>query len=367
MRRALGALWLALSVLAATLALACGRTALPTPTPVPPPAPTAAPTPPPSTPTPSLPTPAPSPTPSPSVPPTPTATPTPPPPTPTPIAGFPVTVTDALGRRVTLEAPPRRIVSTAPSNTEMLFAIGAGDRVVGVTRFDNYPPEVQELPQVGGFSPDTISVEAIVGLRPDLVLITGGIQAPLAEALEAAGLRVLALYARTLEDVFQNLLLLGDLTGQREEAVRLVARLTERVTRVTERVADIPEEERPTVFYEVWDEPLITAGARSFIGQLIELAGGRNLFGDLDEAFPIVSAEEVIARNPDVILGPDTHAEKLTPSAIAGRPGWDGIRAVREGRIHLIQGDIVSRPGPRLVDALEEIARLLHPDRFPEE
>jgi len=140
--------------------------------------------------------------------------------------------------------------------------------------------------------------------------------------------------------------------------------MQERTAAVTDVVSTLPEEERPTVFYEVWHEPLMTAGPSTFIGQMIELAGGRSIFDDVSEEWPQVSAEAVVERNPAVILGPDSHSDQLTADAIAARPGWSEIDAVQNGRIYLLDGDMVSRPGPRLAQALEEMAKALYPDSF---
>jgi iron complex transport system substrate-binding protein len=137
-----------------------------------------------------------------------------------------------------------------------------------------------------------------------------------------------------------------------------------RIAAVVDKVAGILENERLTVFWETFDEPLMTAGPSTFTGQMIELAGGANAFADLTEDYPQISAEEVIARNPAVILGSDSHGDKLTPEQVAARPGWDQIDAVQNGRIHLIDGNIVSRAGPRLADAVEAIAQALYPELF---
>jgi len=298
--------------------------------------------------------------------PEPTATPVPPtataaPPRPAP---FPITVTDGLGREVTLEAAPGRVISLAPANTEILFAVGAGDQVVGVTEYCNYPPEAQEREQIGGFSAKTISVEAVVALEPDLVFSVGEIHQPVIEALEGVGIPVVALPATTFDDVYANLELVGRLTGHEEEAGQVVATMKARVEAVEVVVAGIPQEERPAVFWEVWDEPLMTAGPATFMGQVIEMAGGVNIFGDVTEDYPQISVEGVVDRNPALILGPDTHGDKLTAEQVSERPGWGEIDAVREGRIHLIDGDIVSRAGPRLADGLEAIVKVLYPERF---
>lgn len=279
-------------------------------------------------------------------------------------AGFPVTLTDDLGRQVTISAPPQRIVSLVPSNTEILFAVGAGQQVVGVTEYCDYPPEAQTREKIGGFSAKTISVEKIVALEPDLVLSAGEIQQSVIEALEQAEIPVFALAPERLAGVYHNIETVGRLTGRETQAAEVVAEMQDRVAAVTEKSQQIPEDKRPAVFYEVWDEPLMTAGPTTFVGELIELAGGKNIFADVSEEYPQVSAETVIQRDPDVVLGPDTHGEELIAENIKARPGWENIRAVKEGRIYLVNGDIVSRSGPRLVDALEAIARTLHPDLF---
>ncbi len=307
--------------------------------------------------TPVAPAPAATPAPPTPVPPTPTAVPTP--------AAYPLTIVDGLGREVTIVARPERIVSLAPSNSEILFAVGAGDQVVGVTKYCNYPPEACEGKEiVGGFSAKSLSVEKILSLEPDLVFSAGGIHQPVIEALEQAGVPVVALTASTFDDVYANIELVGRLTGHPEEAAQVVAQMKERVSAVTAAVAAVPQEKRLRVFWETWDEPLMTAGPSTFIGQMIELAGGVNIFSDVTEDYPQISAEEVVKRNPAVILGSDSHGDKLTVEQVAQRPGWDQIDAVREGRIHLINGDIVSRPGPRLAEGLEAIARALYPDLF---
>jgi iron complex transport system substrate-binding protein len=285
------------------------------------------------------------------------------PPTPEP-AAFPLTITDNLGRDVTVETKPQRIISLAPSNTEILFAIGAGDQVVGITTYCNYPPEAQDREQIGGFSAKTISVEKIVALEPDLVFSVGEIQRPAIEALGQVDITVVALDPNDFDEVYATIELMGRLTGHEQEAAQIVADMKARVAAVRERVATIPEEERLTVFWETYDEPLMTVGAASFTHQLIELAGGVNIFADLTETYPQVNAEEVVKRNPAVIMGADSMGDKLTTELVGQRPGWGQVQAVQDGRIHLFNGDMVSRTGPRLAQVLEEMARALYPDVF---
>lgn len=275
-----------------------------------------------------------------------------------------LTLTDALGRQVALEGVPARIVSLAPSATEILFAVGAGPQVVGVTQFCNYPPEADALPEVGGFTADTISVEAIVDLTPDLVIAGSASQLPVVEALEQLNIPALVFDPTSFEEVYANIEQLGYATGHVAEADTVVASMRERVKAVTDVVAEIPAAERPAVFWEVFDEPLMTAGPNTFIGQMIDLAGATNIFAEATEDYPQVSAEAILERDPAIILGPTSHADKLTPELVAARPGWGELSAVQEGRVYLLDGDTTSRPGPRLADALEELAKTLYPERF---
>ena len=275
-----------------------------------------------------------------------------------------ITVTDDLGREVNLPAAATRIVSLAPSNTEILFAVGAGDKVVGVTTYCNYPEAATTKETIGGFSPKTISVEKIVALQPDVVFSAGGLQMPVIEALEKLNIPVVALDPATIDGIYGDIELVGKITGNEDGAAAVVDDMKTRIAAVTEKVSQVPESDRPTVFWETWDDPLMTAGPTSFIGQMIETAGGVNIFADVEDQYPTVSAEEVIARNPQVIMGSDSHGDKLTVEAISARPGWANIAAVQNGRIYLVQGDIASRAGPRVADAIEFMAAALYPDLF---
>lgn len=295
-----------------------------------------------------------------------TSTDQPPTPSPTkePASIWPMTLIDGLGRQVTLEAAPERIVSLSPSNTEILYAAGAGSLVVGNTEYCDYPEEAQSITKVGGFSASTISVETIVSLEPDLVLANDSGHGPVIEALDQANIPVYAVQASSFEDIYSNLELVGMFAGSEDVAAKVVEGMKVRIAAVEEATATVVQEERPTVFWEIWDDPLMTSGSNTFSAQMIEIAGGVSIFSELTEDYPQVSVEEVVSRNPAVIMGPDTHGDKLVIDQLADRPGWEGIEAVIDGRIYLIDGDSSSRPGPRLVDALEEIAAALHPELF---
>ena len=283
---------------------------------------------------------------------------------PTAVPEFPLTVTDGTGRDVEIKAAAQRVISLSPSNTEILFAVGAGDATVANTDYCDYPEKAATLPKVGGFSADSISIETIVSLKPDLVLADAGGQTSLIEVLEKANIPVIALKAGSFDDVYANIEMVGKVTGHKEEATKLVESMKARVAAVQEKIKDVAESDRPTVFWEVWDEPLMTAGPNTFISQMITQGGGVNLFADAAEDYPSVSSEEVIKRNPDFIMGPDSMGEKLTTDQLASQPGWDKVNAVVNNHIVLLDGNMSSRPGPRIVDMVETIAKALYPEFF---
>jgi iron complex transport system substrate-binding protein len=277
--------------------------------------------------------------------------------TPATPTAFPVTVTDHAGREVTLTEAPERIVSIAPSNTEILFTLGLGQRVVAVDQYSDYPPEAKEKEQLGSYVEPNI--EQIVAVAPDLVLATGVHEQSVVPKLEDLRLTVAVVDPQDLEEVFDGILLVGQLTGQDGRAADLVCELQDRVETVISRVEGA---ERPRVFFELSPE-LHTAGPDSFIDDLIEHAGGVNIAADATEEWPQLSAEIAIEQDPEVILLAD-HEAGVTPEQVAERAGWEQVSAVKAGRIVPIDPDLTNRPGPRVVDGLEEIARALHPDLF---
>jgi iron complex transport system substrate-binding protein len=272
---------------------------------------------------------------------------------------FPLAVTDDVGREVQIAQPATRIVSIAPSNTEILFALGLEERIVGVDSFSNYPPAAAQKPQVGEYiAPD---LERIVAAEPDLVLATGVHLETVLPALENLGLPVIVTEPVDLDGVLADIALLGNVTGESARARDLVCSLQTRVAAVAAAVAGAP----PTsVFFELSPD-LFTAGPGSFGDDLITRAGGANIAADAAQMWPQLSAEAVITANPEVILIVD-HEAGITPELVAARPGWQGISAVEQRRIVPIVSDLVARPGPRVVDGLEAIAAALHPDQFPE-
>jgi iron complex transport system substrate-binding protein len=275
-----------------------------------------------------------------------------------------INLTDGLSRTITLEGLPQRIVSLAPSNTEILYAIGAGSLLVGRDEFSNYPEEALSLPSVGG-SWGEYDSEAIVALNPDLVLAAEINPPELVQSLENLGLTVFLLPNPTdIAGIYQILETAAQLTGRQAETAVLVASLKERVEAVTSKTSAIRE--RPTVFYELDStEPNApyTAGAGTFVDLLIGLAGGSNVASVLDSPWAQISLEQLVVMNPDIILLGDS-AYGVTPDAVAARPGWESITAVQNGYVFPFNDDLVSRPGPRMVDGLEAMAELIQPEIF---
>jgi iron complex transport system substrate-binding protein len=276
--------------------------------------------------------------------------------------GASVSAADALGRRVILAAPARRIVSLSPEATETLFAVGAGKLMAGDTSYCDYPPEALDLPKVGGFSADTISVEKIVALRPDLVVTAGALQQGVEAALVKLGIPLFAYLPKSFAAIEEEMRGLGILAGTGERGVAAASALRATLARVRALTASLAASRRPAVFWEVYGEPLMTCGADSFPHQVIELAGGRDIFSDIPGPWPVVSSEEVLRRAPQIILSPDDMGDKLDQVKLASRPGWAAMPAVRDGKIFLLPADLVSRASPRIADGVLAALKALHPE-----
>ncbi|RJX25983.1 MAG: cobalamin-binding protein [Dethiobacter sp.] len=273
---------------------------------------------------------------------------------------FQVTVEDHLGRQVRLSQKPQRIISLAPSNTEMLFALGLAERIVGVTEYCNYPIEALQKPKAGSFAEPNI--EKVVALQPDLVVAVRMQEEELAR-LEDLGIPVLVLNPTCIEEVYRSIELLGLAAGEEESARLLVAGIRGKIDAVREKLLEVPEDKRVRVYYEVYADPLMSVGCTSVIHELIEAAGGVNIFADVEAPYPKVSAEAVIDRDPQVIVFPNYHGtEEVLANEIKSRPGWGAITAITNERLFGIDPDKISRPGPRIADAVEEMAMIFYPE-----
>lgn len=278
--------------------------------------------------------------------------------------GGEVSLVDGLGKEIQLDQPAQKIVSLSPSVTEILFAVGAGDQVIGRDSFSNYPAEASSITDVGG-SMGNYSIETITSLQPDLV-IAAEINTPeQVSALEGMGLKVYYLAnPKTISDIYDMILNVGILSGHADDAEKLNASLQERVQAVENTIATATT--RPSVFYELdGTDPAKpwTPGPGSFLDELISAAGGENVAAGLSSAWAQISVEELLVKDPEIILLGDS-IYGMTPEQVAARAGWEGLTAIREGRIYPFNDDLVSRPGPRLVDGLEELAQLIHPELY---
>jgi iron complex transport system substrate-binding protein len=273
-------------------------------------------------------------------------------------AAFPISLTDDEGTAVEIAAQPERIVSLTPATTEILFAIGAGERVVATTDFDDYPPEAVALPDVASFT--AVDVEKIVGLEADLVLAGGNnFNDPAAIAqLRSLGTPVVVTYAADIEGVLRDIELVGAAVGEADAARDLAVSMQARFDQIGAATAGL---ERPRVFYELdATTEIYTAADDSFVEQMIELAGGDPITTGSPTSFSI-SLERLIDADPQLILLGDA-AYGVTPEIVAARPGWAVMTAVRDGRITAVDDIVITRPGPRLVEGLRQLAAAIHPD-----
>jgi len=273
-----------------------------------------------------------------------------------------IVITDQLGRLVKLDQIPRRIISLAPSNTKILFALDLGDRVVAVTDYCSYPPEAQEKPSIGGFS--TPNIEEVIALSPDLILATSIHEKRVIPALEERGMTVFALNPKTLDEVLESITLVGEITGQDEEASQLVAGIRSRIKAVTDKTDNLAEAQRPRVFYVTWHDPFKTAGSGTLHDEMIVKAGGINIARDL-VGYADISLEAVIQANPEVIIagvGMGT-GEDLPFEFVKTEPRLKNVDARINHRVYSLSIGLF-HPAPGIEDALEKLAEFIHPELF---
>lgn len=281
-----------------------------------------------------------------------------------------VTIVDDSDFEVSLNAYPESIISLAPSITEILFSIDAGDLVVGLTDFDNYPYDFSawiaagNMTSVGSFNDPNL--EVIASLNPDLIFATGGVLGETITTLREMGYPVAVLDPTTVDEVLDNIEMAGKLTNKNVEATTIINDITSRIAAVEATIANAGS--TPTVYYEVWYDPtsLWTSGSLSWQNELIELAGGVNLFVDQDLEYFQSSAEAVIDRNPDIMIVPEEHGVNFWGSFenIKDRPGWESINAIQNDRIYDIDSDLLARAGSRIAETIETLAAVFYPELF---
>ncbi|QUH21392.1 ABC transporter substrate-binding protein [Alkaliphilus sp. B6464] len=281
---------------------------------------------------------------------------------------YPMDIVDGFGNSVTIEKQPERVVSIAPSQTEILFALGLEDKIVGVSDFCDYPIEALEKEKVGNAF--AINVEKILELNPDVVFLYNEALPESIEQIKASGIAVMLYSPETIDEIFNTILQLGEVMGVEEESEQIVNEMQEKRDNIVDKAKN---EKKARVFYQVWDEPLMTAGEGSFINELITLAGGENIAADGDGAYPQYSVEAMVEKDPEIYIAPAHTAENFTlnpeqmkelKNIIKSRPGYDVITAVKNDKIELLDPNIVSRPGVRTIEALELFAKAIHPEVF---
>lgn len=273
------------------------------------------------------------------------------------------TVTDGLGRRVTVNRVPQRIISTVPSNTEILYDLGLKDKVIAVTSHCGKTCDITGKAVIGGWSDQTI-VDKIVSLKPDLVLAFGGLQSPLAAEMEKRNITTFVFFPETVEQTLEQILLVGKLTGTTKTAHDIVNRCRNNLRRVEEKFHDIPTEKRLKCLRLMSTEAMVI-GSKSFQSDILKRAGGINIFEDIKEAYPIVSLEDVKARDPDIIIfNRDNEQEAI--NWFLQQPGWNELRAAKERRLMSISCDYICHPNTRIDKTVEILAMRFYPERFRE-
>ncbi len=270
----------------------------------------------------------------------------------------PRTFVDETGRKIYLAKTPERVVSLAPNITEMLFAIGAGDSVVGVTEFCDYPPEAQTKMHVGDSRPN---LEAILALEPDLVLGMEVVRDDVLETLQHLKIPLFLMEAKSFEHVYAHIQTLGRIFHRVKEADALVHAMRRDIQAIGDRTKSLP---KPRVLYVVYHEPFLTAGPGSFIHHLLDLAGGDNIAKDAGNAYPRLSMEVVLQKDPEILLFPSMGGQGSPETVLEQWTRWTTITAVNTKRLHFVPWTLTSRPGPRIGQGLAALARIIHPEVF---
>ncbi len=269
-------------------------------------------------------------------------------------------IMDEVGREVIFPFPPRRIISLAPNVTEILFSLGLDEEIVGVSIHCNFPEKAKTKPRIGSYI--SLDFERIISLKPDFIIATAaGNTREMVKRLEEYGFPTYVIFPKNFDGILLSIEHIGQAVDRKKEALEIVQEMKRRRGKVIETTRNLP---RPRVFLQVGEAPIVTAGKGSFADDLIRLAGGENVAGDEKKMYPRFGMEEIIKRAPEIILI-STHNPKIDyQKVIQEWSQWKTIPAVKNSRIHLINSDLIDRPSPRIIDGLEEMARILHPGRF---
>ena len=277
---------------------------------------------------------------------------------------FPLEITDQAGKVVRIEKEPEKIVSLAPSNTEIVYALELQDKLVGVTTYCDYPEAAQQKAKIGGFI--NVDIEKVVAMEPDLVLAANVHTNEITPGLERLGITVLTIDPKTIDDVLLAIDLVGIALGHREAAASVTAEMDNHIKAVTSKTAELSDAQRMRVLYIVWHDPLMTVTSTTLIHEMITKAGGINIAADLGGDYPTISLEAVLIADPQVIIAGSSHGSgQDTPFQVAlTEPRLAGVEARLQDRIYEIDADLTSRAGPRIVQGLEKLAEFIHPELF---
>lgn len=269
-------------------------------------------------------------------------------------------IVDEVARRVLTPGNPKRIVSLAPSITETLFALGLNEEIVGATNYCDYPVEALEKPRIGGFV--NPSIEKIIALGPDLVIATDdGNRREVIDRLTGLGIAVFVTYPKNFNEILLTIENLGAITGRKREASRIVEKISERRKEIINLTKDL---ERPKVFFQVGNFPLMTIGRDTFANDLIKYAGGLSISRDEPTPYPTYSIEQVLMKEPDIVIIASMNPKRGCQGLMRSWAKWANIPAVRRGKVFVIESDLVDRPSPRIIEGLEELARIINPEVF---
>lgn len=266
------------------------------------------------------------------------------------VFAFPVTVKNVCGKPLILKHPPKRIVSLTPSNTEILFALGLGDRIVGVTSADNYPAAAKKKPKMGK---DTLSVERILAAKPDLVIGVQSLQSGILIHLCKMGIPTISVDPKNISQTMDAIRFIGHVTGRDQKALQIVGQMKSKIIHVR-KLAD-RYKQHPRIFVEIWNKPLMTAGPDTFVDEMVGIAGGQNIAHDARKGYVQISEEVVITRNPQIIILPSRNKAEVLK-----RTRWKHMDAVRNHQVVNFNPDILVRPGPRLADGLVQLEKIFH-------
>jgi iron complex transport system substrate-binding protein len=267
---------------------------------------------------------------------------------------------DEVGREVAFPFPPKRIVSLAPNITEILFSLGLDEEIVGVSIHCNFPEKAKSKVRVGSYI--SLDFEKVTSLKPDLIIATGvGNTRDMVDRLGKLGFQTYVIYPKNFDDILKSIAHIGQVVNREKEARMIIEGMRKRSQRVIELTKGLP---RPKVFIQIGDAPVVTVGKGSFADDLIRLAGGENIAKKEKEVYPRFGMEEILKRSPEVIVISSMNPKGDYQKILQEWTRWKTIPAVRNGRIHLIDSDLLDRPSPRIIDGLEELAKVLHPERF---